>query len=183
MEERGGRILRLISPLIFIPLVKMRRNTKTSHQPEEVQDVSTGEPSSAKYEKSKEKRMVPSKRVSFAITCITALCMQFHYLGQSYEPSPTLQLQRARLGDGESNLTQVKFPKAALALILIISSVFLGCYHVLIDVGSNIGMHARFLFEPEKFPESKSSVPKLNEEFGMKRDNRDFCVFSFGKLF
>ena len=23
-----------------------------------------------------------------------------------------------------------------------------GCYHVFLDVGSNIGMHVRFLFEP-----------------------------------
>lgn len=58
-----------------------------------------------------------------------------------------------------------------------------GCYHVLLDVGSNIGMHGRFLFEPDKFPLSKSSVPKLNEEFGMERDNRDFCVFAFGELY
>lgn len=70
------------------------------------------------------------------------------------------------------------FPTRAMALI----SSALGCYHVLLDVGSNIGMHARFLFEPDKFPKSKSSVPKLNEEFGLKRDNRDFCVFSFGEF-
>lgn len=54
-----------------------------------------------------------------------------------------------------------------------------GCYHVFLDVGSNIGVHGRFLFEPDKFPESKSSVAMFAEEFGATRDNRDFCVFAF----
>ena len=49
-----------------------------------------------------------------------------------------------------------------------------GCYHVFIDVGSNIGMHARFLFEPDKFPRSKTSVAALQQQFGLLRDNRDF---------
>ena len=54
-----------------------------------------------------------------------------------------------------------------------------GCYHVFLDVGSNIGIHARFLFEPDKYPDSKSSVPSFAREFGYPRDNRDYCVFSF----
>ena len=49
-----------------------------------------------------------------------------------------------------------------------------GCYHVFIDVGSNIGMHALFLFEPYKFPRSKTSVAALQQQFGLLRDNRDF---------
>ncbi|KAL7532108.1 hypothetical protein ACHAWF_004013 [Thalassiosira exigua] len=54
-----------------------------------------------------------------------------------------------------------------------------GCYHVFLDVGSNIGIHARFLYEPDRYPESKSSVPAFAREFGYPRDNRDCCVFSF----
>lgn len=108
--------------------------------------------------------MAPSIRKSFIVTCLTALCIQIHFSNKASQPFNYKHNEafgshqpKARLGDG--------------------------CYHVLLDVGSNIGMHARFLFEPDKFPKSKSSVPKLNEEFGLKRDNRDFCVFSFGKLF
>ncbi|KAL7537686.1 hypothetical protein ACHAXR_007998 [Thalassiosira sp. AJA248-18] len=54
-----------------------------------------------------------------------------------------------------------------------------GCYHVFLDVGSNIGIHARFLFEPDRYPDSKKSVPAFAREFGYPRDNRDYCVFSF----
>lgn len=54
-----------------------------------------------------------------------------------------------------------------------------GCYHVFIDVGSNIGVHGRFLYEPDKFPKSTSSVATFAEEFGTQRDNRDYCVFAF----
>jgi len=27
-----------------------------------------------------------------------------------------------------------------------------GCYHIFLDVGSNIGIHARFLYEPDRYP-------------------------------
>ena len=54
-----------------------------------------------------------------------------------------------------------------------------GCYHVLLDVGANIGIHARFLFEPDLYPDSKTSVATFATEFGYPRDNRDYCVFSF----
>eukprot|EP00581_Thalassiosira_minuscula_P008239 CAMPEP_0183709508 /NCGR_PEP_ID=MMETSP0737-20130205/5546_1 /TAXON_ID=385413 /ORGANISM="Thalassiosira miniscula, Strain CCMP1093" /LENGTH=322 /DNA_ID=CAMNT_0025937631 /DNA_START=227 /DNA_END=1195 /DNA_ORIENTATION=- len=54
-----------------------------------------------------------------------------------------------------------------------------GCYHVFLDIGSNIGIHARFLYEPDLYPDSKSSVPAFEREFGYPRDNRDYCVFSF----
>ena len=30
-----------------------------------------------------------------------------------------------------------------------------GCYHVFLDVGSNIGMHVRFLLEPHKYPQAR----------------------------
>ena len=45
-----------------------------------------------------------------------------------------------------------------------------GCYHVFLDVGSNIGVHARFLYEPDLFPESRSSVATFAKEFGSPRD-------------
>jgi hypothetical protein len=27
-----------------------------------------------------------------------------------------------------------------------------GCHHIFLDVGANIGVHSRFLFEPDKYP-------------------------------
>ena len=45
-----------------------------------------------------------------------------------------------------------------------------GCYHVFLDVGSNIGVHARFLYEPDLFPEPRSSVATFAKEFGYPRD-------------
>ena len=53
-----------------------------------------------------------------------------------------------------------------------------GCYHVFLDVGANIGVHGRFLLEPEKYPRSTSSVALFAKEYpGL--DNRDVCVFAF----
>jgi len=54
-----------------------------------------------------------------------------------------------------------------------------GCYHVFIDVGANIGVHGRFLLEPEKYPEATVAHSVFNNMFGKPetRDNRDFCVF------
>lgn len=54
-----------------------------------------------------------------------------------------------------------------------------GCYHVFLDVGANIGIHARFLYEPDRYPKSKSSRATFAREFGYPRDNRDYCVFAF----
>jgi len=56
-----------------------------------------------------------------------------------------------------------------------------GCYHVLLDLGSNVGMHGRFLFEPEKFPHARHALRVYDEHFGPieKRNNSDFCVFAF----
>lgn len=53
-----------------------------------------------------------------------------------------------------------------------------GCYHVFLDVGANIGVHGRFLLEPEKYPKSTSSVALFRKEYG-SLDNRDVCVFAF----
>jgi len=54
-----------------------------------------------------------------------------------------------------------------------------GCHHVFLDVGANIGIHARFLYEPARYPDSKSSAAAFDREFGTERDNRDYCVFAF----
>ena len=53
-----------------------------------------------------------------------------------------------------------------------------GCYHVFMDVGANIGVHGRFLFEPHLYPDSKSSVPFFDTKYGQNRSNEDYCVFS-----
>ena len=53
-----------------------------------------------------------------------------------------------------------------------------GCWHVFIDAGANIGIHSRFLFEPEKFPNSKFSLI-FDEYFGRDRDASTTCAVSF----
>jgi FkbM family methyltransferase len=56
-----------------------------------------------------------------------------------------------------------------------------GCYHVYLDVGSNIGVHGRFLLEPKKYPKASKAHGLFNKHFGVPsmRDNRDICVFAF----
>ena len=55
-----------------------------------------------------------------------------------------------------------------------------GCHHVFIDGGANIGVHGRFLLEPEKYPDATFAHKTFNTQFGTdvnNRDNRDFCVY------
>ncbi|KAL3805585.1 hypothetical protein HJC23_005829 [Cyclotella cryptica] len=54
-----------------------------------------------------------------------------------------------------------------------------GCYHVFLDVGANIGVHSRFLYEPDSYPDARIARSIFGKEFGASRDNRDFCVFAF----
>lgn len=54
-----------------------------------------------------------------------------------------------------------------------------GCYHVLLDVGANIGVNARFLYEPHLYPKAHKVLALFDHEFGSSRDNRDLCVFAF----
>ena len=54
-----------------------------------------------------------------------------------------------------------------------------GCFHVFLDVGANIGVHGRFLFEPEKYPRAHTAKSIFDSEFGSDRDNRDICSFEF----
>jgi hypothetical protein len=53
------------------------------------------------------------------------------------------------------------------------------CYHVFLDAGANVGVHGRFLFEPEKYPDTQIAAKHFDKEFGKKRNNRDVCVFAF----
>ena len=54
-----------------------------------------------------------------------------------------------------------------------------GCYHIYLDVGANIGVHTRFLFEPNQYPRAKTAHRIFEREFGKDRDNRDICSFGF----
>jgi hypothetical protein len=53
------------------------------------------------------------------------------------------------------------------------------CYHVFLDVGANIGVHSRFLMEPDSYPLAKSAKGHFDRIYGTQRDNRDFCMFAF----
>jgi FkbM family methyltransferase len=56
-----------------------------------------------------------------------------------------------------------------------------GCYHVFLDVGANIGVHNRFLFEPHLYPDSRTRR-RLENKLGRQEggyDNRDVCAFAF----
>ena len=54
-----------------------------------------------------------------------------------------------------------------------------GCYHIFLDVGANIGVHGRFLYEPDQYPDATVARALFDAQFGTQRDNRDFCVFAF----
>ena len=53
-----------------------------------------------------------------------------------------------------------------------------GCYHVFLDCGSNVGVHGRFLFEPQKYPKSTFATI-FDEQFGSNRTKQNICVFAF----
>ena len=51
-----------------------------------------------------------------------------------------------------------------------------GCRYVFLDVGANIGMHARFLFESDKYVGNGYSTNVFDKIFPLKRNNRsDLC--------
>ena len=52
------------------------------------------------------------------------------------------------------------------------------CYHIFMDVGANIGVHNRFLFEPHLYPKSQSRR-HFQTKLGANFDNRDICAFAF----
>lgn len=53
-----------------------------------------------------------------------------------------------------------------------------GCHHVFIDLGSNKGVHGRFLFEPQKYPKQNVSRLHFDPVFG-KVNKKAMCVFAF----
>mmetsp|Transcript_59367 Transcript_59367/g.141536 ORF Transcript_59367/g.141536 Transcript_59367/m.141536 type:complete len:296 (+) Transcript_59367:92-979(+) len=54
------------------------------------------------------------------------------------------------------------------------------CFNVFLDVGSNIGVHGRFLFEPEKYPKARVAREKFQKTFGNTSTRRsNTCVFAF----
>ena len=56
-----------------------------------------------------------------------------------------------------------------------------GCYHVYLDVGSNIGVQVRKLFEPEKYPDA--SVHSIfNKYFGSIEERRKAYAENNGKI-
>jgi len=54
-----------------------------------------------------------------------------------------------------------------------------GCHHIFIDAGANIGVHSRFLFEPDKYSDAQKALQIYDQHFGTHRDIRDFCTFAF----
>jgi len=53
------------------------------------------------------------------------------------------------------------------------------CKNIFIDAGANIGMHARFLFEPEQYPES-TFVRVFDEQFGpVEQRGSSVCAIEF----
>ena len=55
-----------------------------------------------------------------------------------------------------------------------------GCHHVFLDLGANIGVHARFLFEPGKYNDTKHPYPRVFDQiFGEDRNLSSTCAFEF----
>ena len=62
-----------------------------------------------------------------------------------------------------------------------------GCYHVYLDVGSNLGVQVRKLMEPSKYPEANNTLRLFNFLFGdetvrtqpMEGDDSYMCVVGF----
>lgn len=53
-----------------------------------------------------------------------------------------------------------------------------GCSNIFLDLGANIGVHSRFLFEPRKYPNSKFKV-LFDRAFGKERKNPRTCAIGF----
>jgi hypothetical protein len=89
------------------------------------------------------------------IGCETMILGDYHYLQNTAITEP-IPRRASRLGDG--------------------------CYHVFLDVGANVGVHGRFLLEPQKYPKmyrgSSTSVELFGKEYG-PLDNQDVCIFAF----
>ena len=53
----------------------------------------------------------------------------------------------------------------------------MGCTRVFLDVGANIGVNMRFLYEPNKYPKIKSMGSMMNQVLG--RNRSDVCYYGF----
>ena len=54
-----------------------------------------------------------------------------------------------------------------------------GCAHVYLDVGANIGMHERFLFEKELYPATQAMQGYMDSVFGVATPRSSICTFGF----
>lgn len=57
-----------------------------------------------------------------------------------------------------------------------------GCYHVFLDIGANVGVHGRFIYEPHKYPYLNAKTTEIFTQFfgdPKIRDPRNICVFAF----
>lgn len=54
-----------------------------------------------------------------------------------------------------------------------------GCRYVYLDVGTNMGMHVRFLYEAEKYPKNKFGKEMFDRFFMKNRHRSDICAFGF----
>ena len=110
--------------------------------------------------------MTRTVRVAFYATIVAFSCLYVGWL------SWTEQHEDVKRQGGGQTAPDTDNPLARSALAD-------GCYHIYIDGGANIGVHGRFLLEPEKYPDAKKVAEVFDSEFGPpgERDNRDFCVF------
>lgn len=105
--------------------------------------------------------MIRTKKVIIVSLFTTALILSSYQIARKIEQSALSSFRRTATA-----------PTAKSRLLD-------GCYHVFLDVGANVGVHARFLLEPEKYNETVVAGAIFDQEFGRKRDNRDFCVVAF----
>ena len=54
----------------------------------------------------------------------------------------------------ESSQSPLSFKKSATQK----KSILGGCYHVYLDVGSNVGVQVRKLFQPEEYPKANAGM-------------------------
>jgi hypothetical protein len=54
-----------------------------------------------------------------------------------------------------------------------------GCRYVYLDVGANMGMHVRFLYEAENYPKNEYGKEMFDRFFMKNRHRSDICAFGF----
>ena len=54
-----------------------------------------------------------------------------------------------------------------------------GCRYVFLDMGSNIGLHVRFLYEPQLYPKQAYSKVVFDKHFPILRNRTDICTVGF----